>query len=120
MIPAGVKTRLRGVRDAVWILLVVAGFIIYADYTKGQAVESIKSQLNTLGYRLCIEGQRVDAVGKYNNLTSVLIRDYAQRERENIARGDFEKARINAQARTGIRLSRINSAPQDCTRPLLP
>lgn len=110
----------RRLREIAMIAVTVFVVAAYGDYQKKQAVEAIKGQLNSLGRNLCLDSERVDAVGNYNELIKVLTDDYRARQTENEQRGDVDKALINASTISAINAARIEQAPADCSEPLLP
>ena len=110
----------QGARDLLVALSIAFALLFYIENSNSRAVGAIRGDLNELGRNLCDEGARVDAVGQYNSALDALIEDLTKREEENILRGDNDKARINAETRTKLRLAKIKAAPANCDKPLLP
>lgn len=108
------------VKELSFYLLVVLALVLYIESTKGDTLQALRDELNDVAARLCEQGQAQAQVSKYNTLVDALIVDYTERKAENEARGDFEKASINATTLGKFSLAKIEFPKQNCNRPLLP
>lgn len=120
MIPAPVSRVWDRVKGYGFLVALVLAFAIYADFAKESTLQAFRDEINDYAARLCERGEGQASLRKYNGLVNALIWDTQKRKDENEARGDFEKASINATTLGKLELARIEIVKQNCNRPLLP
>lgn len=120
MIPTLVKTSWAQVKDLSFYLVIVLVLIFYIGQQRVKTEDAIRSEINQLGTALCERSKEQDAVGHYNSALNALIKDLDQRRDENVNRGDWNKALINVKTAEALKLAKLPSGQQDCSRPLLP
>lgn len=120
MIPTSIKATWAAFKDISIYLVVVLVLVFYIEHATVEVQDSIRGELNELGFALCEKAKQQDSVGHYNAALDALIADLDARRDENISRGDWSKALINVKTAEALKLAKLPPTPQDCTRPLLP
>lgn len=107
---------MRLLKEFVPMFLAALALVLYIESKEA----AMHDDLNALGKAQCEGNAKVDPIGHYNQLVDALVKDYQERKRENLERGDTEKAVINASTISALKAALIEIPPADCNKPLLP